>query len=248
MISKENVSDLKRYYEKLRIGVNMSTMWNSLQRKAEYGSDRSEKGYQLVAANMAESIARELQLDPNLAAILTMCRGSFFPAYGKEGKKAIMEYLAQHNIDISEADLARTFVEHNLSSIGTLIIPDFDEKLQELFNDEIEPKTPEVQVAKVCCRTMEDVKKIEGVANIDQTNLLYRISKDVEKCSIEANYPTDSAKLKELVSSIPEKEEPTLSEEKKQKIFSVLDSFIKNSSKGELDGICEYIAIRELDR
>ena len=39
------VKNLDEYYAKLNIGVSMSKMWNTLQSKAEYSSNRSEKGY-----------------------------------------------------------------------------------------------------------------------------------------------------------------------------------------------------------
>ena len=51
------VKNLDEYYAKLNIGVSMSKMWNTLQSKAEYSSNRSEKGYQQVAKTMAGNIS-----------------------------------------------------------------------------------------------------------------------------------------------------------------------------------------------
>ena len=60
------VKNLDEYYAKLNIGVSMSKMWNTLQSKAEYSSNRSEKGYQQVAKTMAGNIARALGLNVDI--------------------------------------------------------------------------------------------------------------------------------------------------------------------------------------
>ena len=201
MINLMKVKDLKKYYEKLKIGVSMSKMWSTLQSKSEYGSNRSEKGYQLVAMTMAGNIARKLNINPDLAETLTMCRGAYFPAYGQEGKKVIMEYLKKHNINISESDLAREYVEYDLSQSGNVIAPEFDEMLRALFNENDTSNIPEVDLAKICSKTISDVKLVEQSSTIDQTDLLYKVSKDVESCSINAQRPMYSKKLEELISS-----------------------------------------------
>ena len=144
----------------------MSKMWSTLQSKSEYGSNRSEKGYQLVAMTMAGNIARKLNINPDLAETLTMCRGAYFPAYGQEGKKVIMEYLKKHNINISESDLAREYVEYDLSQSGNVIAPEFDEMLRALFNENDTSNIPEVDLAKICSKTISDVKLVEQSSTI----------------------------------------------------------------------------------
>ncbi len=246
MVTLRNVVDLDKYYERLNIGVTMSKMWNTLQTKAEYGSDRSEKGYQQVAKSMAGTIARGLDLNPNLAEILTMCRGSFFPAYGKEGMRVIKQYLKEHNINISEADLAREFVEYDLDQSGNTITPEFDGLLKELFDESVTPTTPEVQLARLCGETIDKVKLVERNSNINQVNLLYSVSKDVESASLSAGRPTPSAKLDELVRTVPKQQE-RISDVKTNNIYKDLDDFIEFSGKGKMDGVYEYIGTDEME-
>lgn len=246
MISLMQVKDLDKYYEKLNIGVSMSKMWNTLQSKAEYGSDRSEKGYQQVAKTMAGNIARGLGANVDIAEILTMCQGSYFPAYGEEGKNVIMQYLKDHGLNITESDLARKYVEYDLAQSGNIITPEFDRLLQELFDRSKKPTTPEVQIAQVCGETIADVKLIEEMSKINQVDLLYKVSKDVEQYSIDAGVPMQSQKVKEMLKSLPERKQ-MIGETEKQKIYADLDTFIEFAGEEKLEGVYEYIGTDELE-
>lgn len=246
MVSLMKVKDLNKYFERLKIGVSMSKMWNTLQSKSEYGSDRSEKGYQLVAMTMAGNIARKLNMNSDLAETLTMCKGAYFPAYGQEGKKVIMEYLQSHNINISESDLAREYIEYDLSQSGNVIAPEFDTMLREVFDENLESRIPEVELAKICNRTISDVKLIERASNINKTDLLYKVSKDVELCSVNSKKPMESEKLKKLISTTSLKQKP-MTEKEKNKIFEDLDTFIKFAGENELEGVYEYIGTDEIE-
>lgn len=247
MVSLKKVNNLNEYYKKLNIGVSLSRMWNTLQSKCEYGSDRSEKGYQQVAKTMAGNIARGLNLNVDLAEILTMCKGSYFPAYGEEGKKIILQYLNEHEFTITDADLARGYIEYDLNQSGNIISPEFDELLQELFNNDDEPTTPEVQVAHVCSQTIKDVKLIEKMSNINKVDLLYKISKDVEHSSIESKKPVQSLKVKEMLKSIPEQTQ-NMKEYNKRKIYADLDIFIELAGENIIEGIYEYIGTDEIEK
>lgn len=245
MVPLMKVKDLDSYYERLNVGVSMSKMWNTLQTKAEYKTEKSEKGYQQVAKTMAGNIARGIGANADLAEILTMCQGAYFPAYGQAGKKAIMEYLRANGLNISEADLARQFVEYDLDQSGNVITPEFDNLLQELFDENKSSTTPEVQIAYVCGDTVKDVKAIEQLADINEVDLLYNASKDAEKTSIAAGTPTPSPKIKEMVASIP-LQERQISEDEKKVIFSKIDELIQFKGEEKLDGVFEYIGMREI--
>ena len=247
MINLIQVKNLDEYYAKLNIGVSMSKMWNTLQSKAEYSSNRSEKGYQQVAKTMAGNIARTLGLNVDIAEILTMCQGAYFPAHGKEGKRVIMQYLKEHGLNIAESDLARNYVEYDLTQSGNIITPEFDKLLQELFDTHEKPTTPEVQIAQICGDTIEDVKLIEEASQINQVDLLYRVSKDVEQSSIEAGVPMQSQKIKEMVKSIPESNK-RMGEAEEHQIYADLDTFIKFAGEDKLEGVYEYIGTDELER
>ena len=247
MINLMQVKNLDKYYEKLNIGVSMSKMWNTLQSKAEYRSDRSEKGYQQVAKTMAGNVARALGLNVDIAEILTMCQGAYFPAYGKEGKRVIMQYLKEHGLNIAESDLARNYVEYDLVQSGNVITPEFDQLLKELFDSNQKSMTPEVQIAQICGDTIEDVKLIEESSKINQVDLLYTVSKDVEQSSIEAGVPMQSQKIKEMVKSIPESNQ-RMGEAEERQIYSDLDTFIRFAGDDKLEGVYEYIGTDELER
>lgn len=244
MIKLMSVKDNKAYYERLNVGITMSNMWNSLQTKSELGLNKSEKGYQLIAKAMAGNIARGLNLDPNLAECLTMCYGSFFPAYGKEGKKVIMQFLRDKGIEMSESDLARNYVEYDLYDSGNVITPEFDKYLQELFDDSRKPITPEVQVARLSAKTLSSIKRIEMNSKINKIDLLYAITKDVENNCINSGELVESLKLREMLQNVPERT-IELSNDIKKKIYEELSTFIEFVDGEPINGIYEYIGTDE---
>lgn len=244
MIQLMNVKDNKKYYERLNIGITMSNMWNSLQTKSEVGLDKSEKGYQQIAKTMAGNIARGLKLDPNLAECLTMCYGSFFPAYGTEGKKVIMQFMRDKGIEMSESDLARNYIEYALYNSGNVITPEFDQYLQELFDYSKEPITPEVKLARLCGKTLDSIKKIEMCSNINQVDLLYALTKDVENNCINSGRLVNSRKLQELLKGVPE-HSVELSDVKKKKIYEDVSILMEYADGEPIDGIYDYIGLNE---
>lgn len=246
MINLVEINNNKNYYNILNKGISTSKIWDTLQTKTEYKSKKSEKGYQLVAKSMAGNIARGLQADTDLSEILTMCIGIYFPPKGEEGKKCILQYMENHGINISQMDLARKFVEYNLENNGNIISIELDNLLTELFNIEEEPHTLEVQIARVCSETINQIKQIEKHSGINIEQLLYNFSKDTEEASIRLQKPTKSPKLQEMLKSI-HVPDVKMSNEEKEKIFEILDTFIQYY-KGELEGICRYIGTDDIER
>lgn len=244
MVPLMKVKDNKKYYEMLDIGITMSNMWNSLQTKSEVGLDKSEKGYQQIAKAMAGNIARGLNLDPNLAECLTMCYGSFFPAYGNEGKKVVMQFMKEKGIEMSEADLARNYVEYDLYSSRNVITPEFDKYLQELFDNSKEPITPEVQLARLAGQTIYSIKKIEMFSKINQVDLLYALTKDVENNCINSKRLVQSSKLQEMLKTIPERN-IEVNDTIKKKIYEDLTAFMEFDYGEPINGIYEYIGANE---
>ena len=216
----------------------------SLQTKSEVGLNKSEKGYQLIAKTMSGNIARGLNLDSNLAECLTMCYGSFFPAYGKEGKKVIMQFMRDKGIEISEADLARNYVEYDLYDSGNVITPEFDSYLQELFDDSRNPITPEVKLARLSEQTLSSIKRIEMNSKINKIDLLYAITKDVENNCINSGELVESPKLREMLQNVPERT-IELNDDIKKKIYEELSTFIEFADGEPINGIYEYIGTTE---
>ncbi len=246
MIKLMEVRDRDKYYEKLNIGITMSNMWNSLQTKSEYGTDKSEKGYQQVAKSMSGSIARELGLDSNLTECLSMCYGSYFPAYGKAGKKVILQYLREHGMLISEEELARSYVEYDLSQSGNVITPEFDRYLRELFGNSVDITIPEVKVARLCGDTIDDIKRIERASTINKIDLLYAMTKDVESECIKAGKPVKSAKIQEMLSAITN-ENIDIDDETRKRIYGDLDDFVLYAEGEKINGVYDYIGTDEIE-
>ena len=47
---------IRKYYERLKIGITMSNMWNSLQTKSEVGLDKSEKSQDLFVFFLLDAV------------------------------------------------------------------------------------------------------------------------------------------------------------------------------------------------
>lgn len=249
MIKLTEVPNLEEYYKKLNVAVRISPIWNALQSKSEYGTRKSERGYQEIAKLMAAKIAIRLDKNVDLAEIMTMCKGAYFPACGEEGKKVVRQYLDEHGIDISDADLARNIIEYDLTRCNEIIAPEFDELLKELFDDSKPAKTPEIKIANLCNQTIKDIKIIAETSDIDSIELLYRIPKDVEECSINAGVPTQSRKLQELLKNAPPYERKKISEKDKSRIYDFINEFVAEElSKGRtvLDGVYRYIKVSQV--
>lgn len=244
MIELMNIKDKEEYYRKLNVRISMSKMWNSLQAKSEMGLGKNEMGYQLVSKVMAGNIARGLGLHVDLAECLAMCHGSFFPAYGKSGKRIVLQYMKENRIEISEADLARNFVEYDLHRTGNIISIDFNQKLQELFTCDRAPETCEVALAKFCWKTIECIKEIEANSNIEQTDFLYTTVRSVVNDCIESGKLVEREGLQEHLLDIEEREF-TLGENKRTEIFSRIKSLSKLFKSEKMAGIYEFIGASE---
>lgn len=245
MVQLMRVKDNKHYYERLVQGVELSMLWDSLQTKAEVWCGRSEKGYQNIAQIMAGNIARGLGLNANLAEILTMCRGTYFPAYGAYGKQVILQYMREHGLEMPEADLARNYIEFDLNQCGNIITPEFDQYLQELFDESKEPVTPEIKVARLCHKTLDIIKRQD--AQSQKPGDFFALTKDVENFCIQTGQIAESPKLQELLRTVPEynisPDDPRLLK-LKEKICKSLSEFI-GFAEEPMDGIYDYFGFDE---
>lgn len=244
MIELIEVKNIDEYYRKLNVGIETSKMWNTLQSKPEVGLAKSERGYQQVARIMGGNIARGLSLNADLAECLVMCQGAFFPAYGKEGKKVVMRYMRENDIEMSEADLARNFVEYDLSRTKNIVSVDFDNKLKELFDVDNEPKTKEVELARMCGKTIESIKKIEMNTNTNQADFVYSMIRDIQHDCISAGELVESDKLQELLKGVSDRE-VELCDNKRLEIYDRIKSLSRIFKSEKMSGIYEYIGASE---
>lgn len=244
MIDLVDVKDKDEYYHKLNVGISLSKMWNSLQAKSEIGLEKSEMGYQLVARVMAGNIARGLRADAELAECLAMCQGAFFPAYGKEGKKIVMQYMKDNGINMSEADLGRNFVEYDLHRTNNIISADFDQKLQELFASDKTPDTFEVAIARFCGKTIDSIKDIEMNSKEHQADFMYQTVREVVHNCIASGQLVESERLQEHVRGISKKEY-TVSKGMRDEIYDRIESLSRLYRRETLVGIYEFIGAKE---
>ncbi len=243
MIELTDVKDKEEYYHKLNVGIAMSKMWNSLRAKSELGLEKSEMYYQLVSTVMAGNIARGLDLDADLAECLTMCQGSFFPIYGKAGKKIVMQYIEENGIEISEPNLAREFVEYDLNRTRNIISIDFDKNLQELFAVNDIATTAEVKLARFCGETIEYIKELEMNSTISQTDFVYITVRDIMRNCIKSGKLVGNESLQEHLNGITKKEYK-LSDDKREEVYNRITSLSKLYKKGIMAGVYEFIGAR----
>lgn len=228
MINRYDVEDFDKYLRTINKYFNDAIMWRKLQEKFEYGSNRSEKGYQQVASLSAKDLARKLGHSEEKTELFVKILGSYFPQYGEEGKNCIREFLAENKIEISEPELASSFVENDLDNSGFMIASGLKEVLVELFDFEKNSGENEIELAKLYHVVTELLKSIyshsrekykeymnhfdeELLTNIKQ-NGIYNYRKIVEK------------KVK-LIKQNSEKMSESEKEEYKNKIYSYTKTF-----------------------
>ncbi len=236
------VNNPNEYYKKLKMRLDLSSMWYSLQGKSEYGSDRSEMGYQMTARSLAGGLARRLHLNDDLAELLSMCRGSVFPAYGNQGMDVMAEAMNENGIHMSREEFARKYVEYNINSGGGKVSKDLDILLRDLFAGKEEGTAPEVVLANICYDTVEDAKRIENYSSIDDVDLLYRVTRDVEEESMKNGKPTRSKKLGKMMESVPKDAEREMGENERAKIREYIQSFVDYYGKDE-KAFYEYMTV-----
>lgn len=244
MIELVDVKDKEEYYRKLNVGISMSKMWNSLQTKSEVGLGKSEKGYQLVSRVMAGNIARGLGLDAELAECLAMCRGAFFPSYGKAGMKIVLQYMKENGMEMSGADLGRCFVEYDLHRTRNIISIDFDQKLQELFAHDKTSKTYEVELAKFCWKIVGYIKEIEMNSKVVEADFMYKTVRSVVRDCIESGKLVERQGLQEYARGIP-KREFTVSENQRDEIYHRITSLSRIYKTENMSGVYEFIGASE---
>jgi len=156
-MERYEVKNFDTYLQRLNKNIENTIMWKKLQEKSEYGSDRSEKGYQKAAILKASRYARNLGLDIDKTELLTKLLGSYFPSQGEEGKKIIREYINQH-MDISEPEFIANYIEYDLDSSGHMLAKGLREMIIELYDDSKVSDISEIQLAKLCHEIAETLK------------------------------------------------------------------------------------------
>lgn len=134
-VIKMSVKDIDKYWE--RLSSSLTLLLDYLQRKAEYGSNASEKGIQYIVLSTAEKIAREQCLNENLVSALCKAVALCFPAKGFTELAVIKEFIEKKNLDIDLNTLEIDTIEYIIWDSGSTITPELDSILRKYYsNDE----------------------------------------------------------------------------------------------------------------
>lgn len=167
-------------YRELEKELKNSLAWRFLQEKYEYGLPFAERGFQTVVVDNVKRIAeRVLDLDPCLAACLAMYKGMFFCGYGKAGFNAVKEFMANHNIQISDSELFKKFIEYNdkesFMDTEEFMTDDFCKMVESVFSeDALKSDVEEVKLAYICHEMMDKVKPAMKISHQYWSDLEYK--------------------------------------------------------------------------
>lgn len=225
--------DLDRYYSRICEFLEMSSFWRNLQYKAEYGSTRSEKGYQMIAKSMVEIIARNLGYHVDKAVALSMAVGCCFPKYGKTGIKLIKEYIKDKNFDITHLEIGT--IEEYINK-RLFIATDFHQMLLAYYSNDI--SIPEVLLVLTVQDTIRKIKLVERYGHYEG-NLLYDVSVEMKSLCKQEGRIVEVKKLNELMESIEIVEEK-MNKEEIEMFITTMSEFTKFYNK---EGIYHFIVL-----
>ena len=226
------------YYKRIKEYFDIIMIHSPLAGKADLGSNRSEKGYQLIAASASRRMARALGCSEDKAEVLSLAVGQFFPKYGTAGIEPIKEYIIKNQIDLDPDNLGVDLVEYIINR-RLLVAEDFDEKLHQYYSGD--DNDPEVQIVRFVQQTIKDVKIAEKFFAGNPGDLLFDVSQEIVKLADDNGQLTPSRLLDEYRQQIDTYKPPALTEEQQQDIFTELDTYIHYfcEQTGELEKLNE---------
>ncbi|MBR3755649.1 MAG: hypothetical protein IKK48_00935 [Firmicutes bacterium] len=211
------------YYKHLKEYFDIVMIHSPLAGKADLGSSRSEKGYQLIAASTSRQMARALGCSENKAEALSLAVGQFFPQYGMAGIEPITEYIVNNKIELAPDNLGVDLIEYMINQ-HMLVASEFDEKLHQYFSGD--DSDPEVQIVRFVQQTIKDVKIAEKFFAGNPGDLLFDVSQEIVKLAGESGQLTSSRILNKYKQQIDTYQPPVLTEKHRQDIFAELDRYI----------------------
>ena len=133
------VKDINQYWE--RLSVSLSYFNRFLQRKAEYGSNVSEKGIQGSVLFTAKEIARERNMNEHLVSSLCQAVAYCFPERGLAELNVIKDFIKKNNIDVALDRVEIEAIEYAIYESGAVVTPELDDMLNKYYsNDESAPE------------------------------------------------------------------------------------------------------------
>lgn len=223
MIKNYPPEDMPRYYKRIREYFEMKMPHSALAGKADLGSNRSEKGYQIIAASACGRIARNLGASEDKAEALSLAVGQFFPKYGMAGLEAVKEYITKNNIALDLDTLGVKLVEQMIG-VRLFVAAELVEKLRQYFGGD--DSDPEVRIVRFVQQTIKDVKIAEKYFNGYPGDLLFNVSEEIGNLAKENGKITPSRILEQYRAQIDAYQAPVLTEEQKQEVFKEIDGFV----------------------
>ena len=210
-------------YKEFKRKLQRSLMWQYLREKSEYGTSLSERGFQQICVDNAGMLAYKLGLNDALAESLAICKGSFFPVYGKAGKNIIQEYIESKGIVKQDNELGYEFVKYDMRESGISCPKEFDEYLKELFSNNAKTSTiPEVRIASICYELMEIIKPAMSISHAKFLELEKETFKELEKQCLEKGEPVELKEFSEI-EKFADLTKTNLSDDDKKIVFNELD-------------------------
>lgn len=225
MIKTYPPDDMPRYYKRIKEYFEMNMPHSALAGKADLGSNRSEKGYQIIAASACGRIARNLGASEDKAEALSLAVGQFFPKYGMAGLEPIKEYITNNNIALDLDTLGVELIECMIS-VRLFVASELDEKLRQYFGGD--DSDLEVRIVRFVQQTIKDVKIAEKYFNGHPGDLLFIVIQEINDLAKENGKITPSKILEQYRAQIDANQSPMLTDEQRQEVYMEVDKYVHN--------------------
>lgn len=229
-IRKVKPEDQENHLKRLLLYLELAIS-EDLKHKSEAGTTRSERGYQMIAANTCASIARAIGCNETKAKVLSMAVGLYFPKHGHEGLKVVKHYITYHNIDLDINSLGLTTIcyylskQHYYHPQKVITFDIFYDLLHDYFSDT--NYYQESKIVRLVQDAIMDIKKIEHFYQGNPGNLLFEITEEMIELAKQHKTLQKSSILEKYQDKIENYHSPSLTKEEHLCIYKTLDQYIK---------------------
>lgn len=214
----------EKYLDGLNEKFDTTIAWNTLEGKAEYGTVKSEKGYQSRAAFKAASMAREIGLNEERTSFFVKCLGAAFPAFGKQGIQCVEEYAIIHDISYDKKETMASVIEESLAQSGRFVVEGLRDYLLELFDVSADSGIDEIELAKLFHIQMEMLKILDRSSSEEYEEGERLLDEEIPERIKEIGIVGAKNQLMEELKSAPAPIE-VITEEEKEHCFKRMDEF-----------------------
>jgi len=222
-VAEPPAENVDGYYKRIQERFERGIITQHLQFRADAGSNRSERGYQKIAASTCGRIARVLGCSEDRAKVLCQAVGLYFPNYGKEGIRAVKRYIKEKGLNLDPDMLGRDAVLYAVHSIRWPVIGHFYRSVESYFAGESDP---EIDIVRLVQETIKKVKIAEHFYDGYPGDLLFDVSQELVRLAEETGQLSESMILKQYEAQIAAYEPVKLTEEQIQEEFKVMDRYI----------------------